>query len=183
MLITGLFVGDDPVEKTNRGMLGLVHGGGFRLLGVQTLACVCIIAWASAVTFIQLFVSVKTRDRWNRWVPCGKNMFCNQKSFFSVPQCCGKKGKGKLTHVVFQILSFLPPSAQQLHNGKKHFNYMKTMQCPVFGQRTDQPGEWFHSHFLWTQDDSWSNDCKQKQLAQRKPVICQIDYFRSLRRQ
>jgi len=36
----------------------LCPGGGFYLLGVQTLACVCLMAWSGLITFIQLFVSI-----------------------------------------------------------------------------------------------------------------------------
>ena len=59
MLLTGLFVEEDNIEGTNRGQLGLFFGGGFYLLGIQLLACVCIMAWSGAITFILLFVSVK----------------------------------------------------------------------------------------------------------------------------
>ncbi len=57
MLAVGLFVGEDPVENANRGNLGLFKGGGCYLLGVQILACTCIIVWSGLITFIMLFVS------------------------------------------------------------------------------------------------------------------------------
>jgi ammonia channel protein AmtB len=59
MLSVGIFVDIDPVEDTTEGQRGLLHGGGFRLLGIQALACVAIIAWSAVTSFILLFVSVE----------------------------------------------------------------------------------------------------------------------------
>ncbi len=55
MLAVGLFVDIDPLEDMTAGRRGLFHGGGFYLLGVQTLAVVCIIAWSGLVSFILLY--------------------------------------------------------------------------------------------------------------------------------
>ena len=57
MLAVGLFVEQDQLEDVTGGMNGLFHGGGFYLLGVQTLACVVIAAWSGAISFILLYVS------------------------------------------------------------------------------------------------------------------------------
>ena len=58
MIVSGLLVENDPtVEDIDRGNLGLFKGGGFYLLGVQLLACVCIMVWSGSVTFILLVVS------------------------------------------------------------------------------------------------------------------------------
>lgn len=57
MLAAGLFADKDPVENLTEGRAGLFHGGGPYLLGVQLLACVCIIAWSGVITFILLYVS------------------------------------------------------------------------------------------------------------------------------
>ena len=35
---------------------GLLHGGGFYLLGVQALACLCCIVWAALTTAIIIFL-------------------------------------------------------------------------------------------------------------------------------
>ena len=35
---------------------GLLHGGGFHLLGIQVLACVCCIAYAVLTTAIIIFL-------------------------------------------------------------------------------------------------------------------------------
>ena len=55
--MVGLFVEVEPLEDLHNGQLGLFKGGGFYLIGVQTLACVCIIAWSATISFLQLFVS------------------------------------------------------------------------------------------------------------------------------
>ena len=58
MIIVGLLVENDPtIEDIDRGNLGLFKGGGVYLLGVQLLACLCIIVWSGAITFILLIVS------------------------------------------------------------------------------------------------------------------------------
>ena len=55
MVIVGFLVENDPtIEDYDRGNTGLFKGGGFYLLGVQLLACLCIIVWSGAITFILL---------------------------------------------------------------------------------------------------------------------------------
>ena len=54
LVCAGLFAGTDDVLGTPR-KLGLVHGGGFELLGVQLLGTVAIVAW-SVVTAAGLLV-------------------------------------------------------------------------------------------------------------------------------
>ena len=55
----GLFIETEPVMQLHNGQKGLFKGGGFHSLGIQTLAIVCIIAWASIVSFILLMVSIQ----------------------------------------------------------------------------------------------------------------------------
>ena len=55
MIAVGIFARDDPMEGFNI-YPGLIHGGGFYLLGIQTLTCVCLIIWSSTVTIILIFV-------------------------------------------------------------------------------------------------------------------------------
>ena len=94
--MVGLFVEVDPVEKLHNGQTGLFKGGGFYSLGVQTLACVCIIAWAGAISFLQLFVSnickmnpveikirkefssfpVRSWSIWKEWTQTSSLTFC-----------------------------------------------------------------------------------------------------------
>lgn len=57
MVAVGLFAQKENYQDLTQGRNGLIHGGGFYLLGVQTLACVVIIAWAMAGTFLILWVS------------------------------------------------------------------------------------------------------------------------------
>lgn len=57
MLTIGLFVEQDKVEGLNNQQLGLFKGGGVYSLGVQALACVCLITWSAILTFIILLVS------------------------------------------------------------------------------------------------------------------------------
>jgi ammonia channel protein AmtB len=42
-------------------MLNLYSGGGWYLLGVQSFAAVCYIAWSATVTFILLWVTVELK--------------------------------------------------------------------------------------------------------------------------
>ena len=58
MIAVGLFAHEDKLENFTKGRAGLFHGGGVYLLGVQLLAVVCIIVWASTSTFILLYVSI-----------------------------------------------------------------------------------------------------------------------------
>ncbi len=65
MIVVGFLVENDPVENYDRGNYGLLKGGGGYLLGVQVLACVCIIVWSATITFLLLVVSVGgTRVGW-----------------------------------------------------------------------------------------------------------------------
>ncbi|KAL7636187.1 UNVERIFIED_CONTAM: hypothetical protein RMT77_012944 [Armadillidium vulgare] len=59
MISIGLFIKADKTLGMSRGRAGVFRGGGFELLGIQTLACVCIIGWAALMTFIILkFIDV-----------------------------------------------------------------------------------------------------------------------------
>lgn len=60
MMVVGMLVEDDPVENYDRGNYGLLKGGGFYLIGVQVLACICIMVWSGTITFILLMVRVST---------------------------------------------------------------------------------------------------------------------------
>ena len=57
MLCVGLFAQRDRLEGLSR-YDGLLHGGGFYLLGVQAGACLCLAAWASAITFMLIWVRI-----------------------------------------------------------------------------------------------------------------------------
>jgi hypothetical protein len=52
----GLFATIDPLENTTMGRSGVFHGGGFYLLGVQTLAVITIIAWTAVLSLGMLLV-------------------------------------------------------------------------------------------------------------------------------
>ncbi|XP_068244370.1 putative ammonium transporter 3 isoform X2 [Palaemon carinicauda] len=56
MIAIGLFVKADGILKMTNGNSGLFRGGGFYLLGIQTLACLCIIVWSMISTFTILKV-------------------------------------------------------------------------------------------------------------------------------
>ncbi|BFZ01122.1 hypothetical protein BsWGS_04161 [Bradybaena similaris] len=60
LLAVGLFAADDKVENLTSGRNGLFHGGGFYMLGVQTMAVVCESAWSAGSTFILLYPLHKT---------------------------------------------------------------------------------------------------------------------------
>ena len=72
MLAVGLFVEQDQLEDVTGGMNGLFHGGGFYLLGVQTLACVVIAAWSGAISFLLLYVSHFSQPT---IYPCKKSVY------------------------------------------------------------------------------------------------------------
>jgi ammonia channel protein AmtB len=55
MLAVGIFAEQDNLEGFNN-YNGLMHGGGLYLLGVQTLASVCFMSWASFCTFCLITV-------------------------------------------------------------------------------------------------------------------------------
>ncbi|CAH1778551.1 unnamed protein product [Owenia fusiformis] len=54
MISVGLFASYDPIENMSKGQNGLFRGGGFYLLGVQLLACVCITIWSACMTLLIL---------------------------------------------------------------------------------------------------------------------------------
>ncbi|XP_064470307.1 putative ammonium transporter 3 [Ornithodoros turicata] len=54
MIAVGLFVEADKLLKLTNGRMGLFRGGGFNLLCIQLLACVCITAWAVVMTALIL---------------------------------------------------------------------------------------------------------------------------------
>jgi Amt family ammonium transporter len=56
MLAVGLFAEKDLLEGFSS-YAGLFHGGGFYLLGIQLLACVCFILWSGTVTFLIIKVT------------------------------------------------------------------------------------------------------------------------------
>ena len=51
MIAVGLFAEKDQLEGFSA-HAGLFHGGGFYLLGVQFLACICFIVWSGTSTFL-----------------------------------------------------------------------------------------------------------------------------------
>ena len=55
MVAVGLFAEKDLLVGFSS-YAGLFHGGGFYLLGVQILACVCCMLWSSATTYILIKV-------------------------------------------------------------------------------------------------------------------------------
>ena len=55
MIAVGLFGEKDELEGFSQ-YAGLFHGGGFYLLGVQLLACVSFMIWASCVTYMLIWV-------------------------------------------------------------------------------------------------------------------------------
>ncbi len=55
MIAVGLFAEKDLLEGLSE-RSGLLHGGGFYLLGVQLLASICLSAWAASVTFALIWL-------------------------------------------------------------------------------------------------------------------------------
>ena len=55
MVAVGLFGHKDHIEGYSR-YFGLLHGGGFHLLGVQMLAAVCCLVWSIISTAILIFL-------------------------------------------------------------------------------------------------------------------------------
>lgn len=58
LLSVGFFAGNETLENLTQNRYGLFHGGGFYLLGIQTLTAVCLIAWTSVTTLMILIVSL-----------------------------------------------------------------------------------------------------------------------------
>lgn len=57
----GLFPDHDNILNMNTGRAGLFKGGGWHMLGIQMLACVCLTAWSSITTFIILYVRLSRK--------------------------------------------------------------------------------------------------------------------------
>lgn len=55
MIAVALFVEEDELEGLSDAR-GLFKGGSVKLLGVQLLACVVIVAWSAMTTWLQLFL-------------------------------------------------------------------------------------------------------------------------------
>ncbi|GAB6019404.1 hypothetical protein CHUAL_000984 [Chamberlinius hualienensis] len=55
LLSCGIFPDSDQVLNINSGGAGLFKGGGWYMLGVQALACVCLSTWSAITTFVLLF--------------------------------------------------------------------------------------------------------------------------------
>ncbi|XP_071171797.1 putative ammonium transporter 3 [Mytilus edulis] len=60
MLAVGIFAQKDKFQNLTMGRNGLVHGGGFYLLGVQVFSCVSIMTWSIFGTFLILWPLKKT---------------------------------------------------------------------------------------------------------------------------
>ena len=64
MLAVGIFSEQISHEKISA---GLFQNGNARLLGVQLLSCVCMAAWATATTLIEVSFSLKmTKTHFSR---------------------------------------------------------------------------------------------------------------------
>lgn len=55
VLSVGLFAKSPDPLNTTRGRYGLFYGGGWYLLGVQCLACLCLATWSIVTTFVLLW--------------------------------------------------------------------------------------------------------------------------------
>ncbi|BFY97986.1 hypothetical protein BsWGS_01026 [Bradybaena similaris] len=55
LLAVGIFAADDRLENLTQGRNGLIHGGGFYMLGVQLLTIVCEMTWSASSTFLILY--------------------------------------------------------------------------------------------------------------------------------
>ena len=53
LLVVGLFSENIPHEQSNISS-GFFKGGNIQILGVQALACICIVAWATLSTLIEV---------------------------------------------------------------------------------------------------------------------------------
>ncbi|KAE8742660.1 hypothetical protein FOCC_FOCC011789 [Frankliniella occidentalis] len=56
VLAVGLFSSGPPDMPTTQGRSGLVHGGGFYLLGVQALSALCLGTWSFCSTMVMLWL-------------------------------------------------------------------------------------------------------------------------------
>ncbi|XP_023240329.1 putative ammonium transporter 3 [Centruroides sculpturatus] len=54
MIAVGLFIDADTLLHLSSGNKGLFKGGGFYLLGIQLLSCLCIASWSITTTFLIL---------------------------------------------------------------------------------------------------------------------------------
>lgn len=54
LLVVGIFTENDMLENLTLGRSGVLHGGGFYLLGVQVLAAITLTVWAAICTFLLL---------------------------------------------------------------------------------------------------------------------------------
>lgn len=61
VIAVGIFASKDTLDNYCQ-YDGLLHGGGFYLLGVQLLAVVCLSSWAGVVTFLMLYVSIPAME-------------------------------------------------------------------------------------------------------------------------
>lgn len=61
MIAVGLFVEIDTLEDMTMGRAGLFKSGSAYLLGVQALACACVIVWSGALSFTILKVTKTLR--------------------------------------------------------------------------------------------------------------------------
>ena len=55
IIAVGIFASKDTLDNYCQ-YDGLLHGGGFYLIGVQLLALVCFVSWSALITFVMLFV-------------------------------------------------------------------------------------------------------------------------------
>ncbi|XP_013397764.1 putative ammonium transporter 3 [Lingula anatina] len=62
LLSVGLFVDQDNIQNLTYGRKGAFRGGGFYLLGVQTLAAVVIIVWSAVTSFLLLKVLLRVTE-------------------------------------------------------------------------------------------------------------------------
>ncbi|KAK9743873.1 Ammonium Transporter Family [Popillia japonica] len=56
VIAVGIFANNPVPLDTTQGRRGLLHGGGWYLLGIQTLCCVCLMAWGMCSCMILLWL-------------------------------------------------------------------------------------------------------------------------------